>query len=106
LRGAEISTALIAMLELSEVSGGNHHAVLLVPSAVGLVCLASWSPDAGCRRVIGGGLAVAAALIGLSLIQIFRQLSALFFASITLLVVMIFLICQVRARVEQKETTA
>jgi hypothetical protein len=49
VRGAEFSTALIAMLELSEVSLLTHHVVLLVPFAVELVYLAAWQPPLATR---------------------------------------------------------
>jgi hypothetical protein len=111
VRGAEFSTALIAMLELSEVSLLTHHVVLLVPFAVELVYLAAWQPPLATRpsplaprpiRVIAGGMAISFLFLGLCVIPTFKALSFFFFATMVQLAILVFLILRLRANDDGK----
>ena len=96
VRGLQYSAALIAMLELSEVSLTSHHVMLLVPVAAGLVFLSACKATALERLVVGWGLAVSLALLAVCVVPQLKALSPVLFATIVQYAVIVWLLVRYR----------
>jgi hypothetical protein len=85
LRAAALSTALIGMLELSEVSLTTHHAVLVFPMAVLLTTSGAADARPGERRTAARGAILGTLLIWACAVRPLKNLSLLFFTTLILL---------------------
>jgi hypothetical protein len=98
-RTAGFGAALIGMLEMSEVSGTGHHALLVVPLAAALAFVldAAW-PERDRLRVARGTV-IAMVLVWSCAVEFLKGLSFLLFATLGLLGVMVvILLCERRRR--------
>ena len=85
LRALTIGTALIGMLEISEVSLTTHHVVLMIPLAAGLVLLNRPETSGGDRRVIRFAIFASCAAFALITVPPVKVLSPALAASFILL---------------------
>jgi hypothetical protein len=97
-RAAGLGSALIAMLEVSEMSGTGHHALLVVPLAAAIAfAAATGRPPRARGRVVRGTLA-AMILVWACAVPFLKDLSFLLFGTLTLLGVMVVILRAERPR--------
>ncbi|MCU0724995.1 MAG: DUF2029 domain-containing protein [Planctomycetes bacterium] len=94
-RTAGLGTALIGMLEMSEMSGTGHHALLVVPLSAALAFALDLTRSGSDRRIVAWGTAAAMLLIWSCAVDYLKGLSFLLFGTLVLLGVTVFiLLCE------------
>jgi hypothetical protein len=96
-RTAGLGTALIGMLEMSEMSGTGHHALLIVPLSAALAFALDLTRSGRDRRIVARGTAAAMLLVWGCAVEFLKGLSFLLFGTLVLLCVMVFILLRERS---------